>query len=71
MKADPDDLKSLISLVRNQLFNSFAIRGDNTPENAEYLGYINGKELYPDLDYITYESFMKEALEGRAKRVYQ
>lgn len=32
---------------------------------------MNGKELYPDFEYITFEDYVKEALEGKVKGVYQ
>ncbi|CRK21194.1 hypothetical protein BN1708_013024 [Verticillium longisporum] len=32
-----------------QYFYTLAVRGDNTPENAKYLGYLDARELYPDL----------------------
>ncbi|PSK56826.1 Valine--tRNA ligase [Elsinoe australis] len=41
---------------------SWGIEGHNTPEWAEYLGYINSKDLYPDFKYFTFEGLAKEAL---------
>lgn len=49
---------------------SWGIRGDNTPESARYLGFVLGKELYPDMEYITFESYVKELLEQKAKKPY-
>jgi len=49
---------------------SWGIRGDNTPENAKYLGYLLGKELYPDMEYITFDAYLKDLLNGSAKKAY-
>jgi len=46
------------------------IREDNTPENAKYLGYLDARELYPDFQPITFEEFLKEALDGKAAKIY-
>ena len=35
-----------------------------------YLGYLNGKDLYPDFEYVTFEDYV-EVLDGKAKGVYQ
>ncbi|KAI7774296.1 uncharacterized protein LA080_008983 [Diaporthe eres] len=56
---DIDRLKAIRGLVVNQLFYSITIRGDNTPDNAKYLGYLDGKELYPDFEYTTVEDWVK------------
>lgn len=58
-------------LTVSQLFFSWGIRGDNTPENAAYLGYMSGKDLYPDLTFTTLKDYMIEALGGKGKGVYQ
>jgi hypothetical protein len=50
---------------------SWAIRGDNTPEIAKYLGYLTTRELYPDFKFIAYEDYLKELLEGKAIGVYK
>jgi hypothetical protein len=49
---------------------SWGIRGDNTPEYARYLGYLDGKELYPDFEFTPFESYVGELLEGKAERPY-
>lgn len=50
-----------------QYFRSMAVRGDNTPENARFLGYLIGKDLYPDMEFTTFEGYVHELLEGKAK----
>lgn len=49
---------------------SWGIRGDNTPEYAEYLGYLNAQELYPDFQPRTFEAFVKDLLDGKGSKVY-
>ncbi|KAL9567440.1 hypothetical protein ACKAV7_008390 [Fusarium commune] len=41
-------------------------REDNTPEHADYLSYLNAKELYPDLQPKSMDDFVHELVEGRA-----
>lgn len=67
---EPTDFKTLSWLWGLQYKYSWGIRGDNSPENAEYLGYLSGKELYPDVEFISFETYLKELLAGKAKRVY-
>ncbi|GAW17973.1 hypothetical protein ANO14919_074420 [Xylariales sp. No.14919] len=71
LEANPASLDAFGHLSTNQLLLSWAIRGDNTPEYAKYLGYLDGKELYPDFEFTTFEDYVKKALEGTAKGVYQ
>jgi len=47
------------------------IREDNTREGALYLGYLDAKELYPDLKPITFEEFVDELNAGKATRPYE
>jgi hypothetical protein len=49
---------------------SWAIRGDSTPEHAAYLGFLDGKELYPDFKPTTLEEFFREVL-GLGSREYE
>ncbi|WAO87199.1 NmrA domain-containing protein [Fusarium falciforme] len=71
LEANPASLDAFSHLSTNQLLLSWAIRGDNTPEYAKYLGYLDGKELYPDFEFTRFEDYVKAALEGTAKVVYQ
>ncbi|KAM0327216.1 hypothetical protein ACHAQA_006350 [Verticillium albo-atrum] len=64
------DLMILQGLWGSQYRRSWGIRGDNTPENAKYLGYLLAKELYPDVEFTSFDDYLKELLEGKAKRVY-
>ncbi|CAI7667691.1 unnamed protein product [Penicillium bialowiezense] len=71
LEQNPADGSALAMLTVSQLTFSWGIRGDNTPENAAYLGYLSGKDLYPDFEFTTLKDYMKEALEGNCKGVYQ
>ena len=35
-----------------------------------YLGYINGRELYPDMKFIGFDEFVDELIEGNVRRPY-
>jgi hypothetical protein len=71
LKKDPTDGSALGALTISQLFFSWGIRGDNTPEYAEYLGYLSGKDLYPDFKFTRFEEYIQDVLDGKAKGVYQ
>ncbi|KAF4835058.1 Isoflavone reductase-like protein [Colletotrichum tropicale] len=58
-------------LIRFQYWHSWAIRGDNTPEYAKYLGYLNTKDLYPDIGFISFQNYVQEVLDGKGKSVYE
>ncbi|KAH7144397.1 hypothetical protein B0J13DRAFT_555122 [Dactylonectria estremocensis] len=61
---------NLLGLAVMQYPHSVWLRGDNLPESAEYLGYLNGKELYPDVETIKYEDYVAEVLAGNGKAPY-
>lgn len=46
------------------------VRKDNTPENAEYLGYLDGRKLYPDFEFMSFSEFVEELVAGNVKRAY-
>ncbi|EXF75697.1 hypothetical protein CFIO01_04630 [Colletotrichum fioriniae PJ7] len=50
---------------------SMGVRGDNTPEVAEFLGYIDGTKLYPDFRALTFEAFLQEVLDGKSVAIYR
>lgn len=47
------------------------IRGDNTPEHAKYLGYLDAKELYPCVKPVSFEKFVEEMLQGKLRNHYE
>lgn len=70
-KKDPDDYMTLARKWMLEYQISWGVRGDNTPEYAKYLGYLTSKELYPDLKFKSFESYLQEILSGQGKGVYQ
>ncbi len=46
------------------------VRGDNRPEYAKYLGYLDARELYPDLKPTTFKGFVVDLLDGKVPRPY-
>ncbi|KAL2793051.1 NAD(P)-binding protein [Aspergillus keveii] len=68
---NPSDLTAIGALTTTQLFCSWGIRGDNTPEYAQYLGYLDGKELYPEFEFKKFDDYVKEVLDGTAVGVYR
>lgn len=53
-----------MSKITNQYYYSWGVRGDNTPEAAKYLGYLDVKELYPDVSGRSMRSFLEDILDG-------
>ncbi|KAL4938710.1 hypothetical protein BDV06DRAFT_200266 [Aspergillus oleicola] len=58
--------------TRYEYFYSWGVRGDNTVENARYLGYLIFDDLYPDFKchIHSFEEYLREALDGKVARVY-
>jgi hypothetical protein len=46
------------------------VRGDNTPDNARYLGYVDANDLYPDFQYVGYGEFVDDLMAGKIERPY-
>lgn len=65
------DLSQAFLKASAEYMLSWGINGDNTPDNAKYLGYLTCKELYPDFQPISYTSYLQEVLDGKAKPVYE
>ncbi|KAK4556530.1 hypothetical protein LTR86_006101 [Recurvomyces mirabilis] len=66
--ADPaNNFLAGLMVIESQYHISWGIRGDNTPENAKYLGYLTSKELYPDLKFKGFEQYMTEVIAGKAR----
>ncbi|KAK3114883.1 hypothetical protein LTR53_006341 [Teratosphaeriaceae sp. CCFEE 6253] len=66
------DYLTAMTIVTSQYLMSWGIRGDNTPENAKYLGYVTSKELYPDMHFTKFENYLRdEVLAGSATVVYE
>ncbi|KAL9573399.1 hypothetical protein ACKAV7_003084 [Fusarium commune] len=67
----PADSFKYFEVVKYQYFNSLGLRGDNTPEYARYLGYVDATELFPDMKVTTPEAYCQEILSGKATTIYQ
>ncbi|KAJ7055592.1 hypothetical protein C8F01DRAFT_1030149 [Mycena amicta] len=69
--ANPQDvLPRMMRILRDYQYSKY-IRGDNTPEYAAYLGYLDARELYPDFKPIKFREFLGELLEGKIERPYK
>ena len=66
-----EDLSKEFLKASAEYMLSWGIYGDNTPENAKYLGYLTSKELYPDFQPTSLTSYLQEVLDGKAKPVYE
>ncbi len=44
------------------------VRIDNKSEYARYLGYLNARQLYPNLKPKKFEEFMQDLLDGKVRR---
>lgn len=69
LESNPD--ANVLVKVSSEYMLSWGICGDNTPENAKYLGYLTSKELYPDMQPISFTGYLQELLDGKAKPVYE
>lgn len=71
LKTEPQNFGLSLQQVESQYQISWGIRGDNTPEHAKYLGYLDGKELYPDFKPRSLEGFLKDVLDGKMEPIYE
>jgi hypothetical protein len=67
----PEGLVVAFKAVSRQYALSWGVRGDNTPEVAKELGYVNSKELWPEMEFVGYEAFLTDVVEGRGEPVYE
>lgn len=70
LSLDPTDLAKRMQVYIVQYVHSKYVRGDNQPRYAKYLGYLDARELYPDLKPVSFRESFVEVLEGRGKRPY-
>lgn len=68
---DDRSVPNLLRLAVAQYPHSIWLRGDNLPQSASYLGYLDGKDLYPDLEYTPFVNYVEEVLAGKAKGTYE
>ncbi|KAH6972120.1 hypothetical protein BKA56DRAFT_593741 [Ilyonectria sp. MPI-CAGE-AT-0026] len=53
-----------------EYYNSWGVRGDNSPDHARYLGYLIAEDLYPGVKGRSLESFIQDIVDGKGKKVY-
>ncbi|KAE9368833.1 NAD(P)-binding protein [Stipitochalara longipes BDJ] len=68
---DLSNLQQAFTFVGLEYRYSMYVRGDNDPEYAKYLGYLDARDLYPDFVPRTFEAYAKELLDGNAVAIYQ
>jgi hypothetical protein len=69
--ANKDDPMKSMDYYQYTYLKSFDIMGENTPEYARYLGYLIGKDLYPDIKGISFEDFVQETIEKGLEPMYE
>jgi len=70
LATNPTDIEAWSQLGLTQYKYSIGIRGDNTPKRAKYLGYLDAKELYPDVEVVGLMTFVREMLDGKVRAIY-
>ena len=70
LAANPKDRMALFGQYSGEYNYSKYVRGDNTPEYAKYLGYLDAGELYPDFQPITWREFLVDLLAGKTEKPY-
>jgi hypothetical protein len=69
--ADPTEGRNRFLLAAAQYAITKYVRADNTPENAEYLGYIDARKLLPDFKYRTFGELLDDLMAGGVRRPYE
>ena len=69
--ANPTEERNRFLLAAAQYAITKYVRGDNIPENAEYLGYVDAKKLLPDFKFKTYAEFVDDLMAGTVSRPYE
>lgn len=64
------NMKERMELGMAQYYYSLAVRGDNAPEKAKYLGYLDARELNPDVQPRSWRMYLKEVKAGIVKAPY-
>ncbi|KAI8297343.1 Isoflavone reductase-like protein [Colletotrichum sp. SAR11_240] len=58
-KENIKDVTILLNIAMAEYRNVLGIRGDNTPEKARSLGYLDARDLYPDVEVTTLENYIR------------
>lgn len=61
---------SRMGMWKAQYAHSKYVRQDNQPKVAKELGYLDARELYPDLTPISFREFLGELLDGKIEKPY-
>ncbi len=56
----PDSVSAQLKVAWNQYLISLYVLEENTLANAKRLGYLDARELYPDVPVQSLEEFAKE-----------
>ena len=64
VQQDPSDEISIVMQAWTEYLYSMHILEENTLENAKRLGYLDARELYPDVEVPAIEGFVKAHLEN-------
>lgn len=67
---DLSDMKQAMTVIGLEYSYSKFVRGDNSPEYAKYLGYLDARDLYPDFVPRSFEAFAKEVVDGKAAKIF-
>ena len=60
LKKDPDNFDILVMVSWNEYLQSMYVLEENTLENAKRLGYLDVRELYPDIVPTSLEEYAQE-----------
>lgn len=71
MSKGATDFPTQLQLFGGQYQYSWGIRGDNTLEHARYLGYLDARELYPDLKPREFKDYVRAVVDGTAPKVWE
>jgi hypothetical protein len=63
-------MKQAMTVVGLEYAYSKFVRGDNSPEYAKYLRYLDSSDLYPEFVPRSFETYAKELLDGKAAKIY-
>ncbi|KAH7019718.1 isoflavone reductase family protein [Ilyonectria destructans] len=68
---DFSDMNKTMLVVGLEYAYSKFVRGDNSPDFAKYLGYVDASDLYPDFVPRSFEAYAKELVDGKAENPYE
>jgi hypothetical protein len=67
---DKSNWQLRVGVMTKQYDYSKYVRKDNTPEKAKELGYLDARELYPELKPRSFKEFVGDLLDGKVGRPY-